>query len=123
MLAEHGEKARPLCGGTDILIQLRAGTRQPDYIVDVKRIPELTGIAFDAKSGLRLGAAVSCIEIFESQAMRQHYPGLTEAAHLIGSLQIQSRASVGGNLGNGAPAAETTPALIALGAKARVVGP
>jgi CO/xanthine dehydrogenase FAD-binding subunit len=123
MLAEHGEKARPLCGGTDILIQLRAGTRQPDYIVDVKRIPELTGIAFDAKSGLRLGAAVSCIEIFESQAMRQHYPGLTEAAHLIGSLQIQSRASVGGNLCNGSPAADTTPALIALGATARLVGP
>lgn len=123
ILAKHGEKARPLCGGTDMLIQLRAGTRQPDYVVDVKGIPALTGIKFDAKSGLRLGAAVPCIKIFEDQTMRRHYPGLVEAAHLIGSLQIQSRASVGGNLCNGSPAADTTPALIALDATARLVGP
>ncbi|MBF6567522.1 MAG: xanthine dehydrogenase family protein subunit M [Candidatus Binataceae bacterium] len=123
ILSAHGESARPICGGTDILIQLRAGTRQPDYIVDIKRIPELSRISFDPKTGLRLGASVPCIQIFENQIMRQHYPGLTEAAHLIGSLQIQSRASVGGNLCNGSPAADTTPALIALGAVARLIGP
>jgi len=123
ILAKHGESARPLCGGTDILIQMRAGIRRPEYVVDVKRIPALTGIAFDPKSGLRLGAAVPCIEIFENATMRRHYPGLVEAAHLIGSLQIQSRASVGGNLCNGSPAADTTPALIALNATARLVGP
>jgi carbon-monoxide dehydrogenase medium subunit len=122
MLKRHGEKARPLVGGTDLLIQLRAGVRRPEFIVDLKHIKELRQIKFDAKKGLRLGAAVPCIEVYESEVMRKHYPGLTEAAHLIGSLQIQNRASVGGNLCNGSPAADTTPALIALGAKARITG-
>jgi len=122
MLKRHGEKARPLVGGTDLLIQLRAGVRRPEFIVDLKHIKELRQIKFDAKKGVRLGGAVPCIEVYESELMRKHYPGLTEAAHLIGSLQIQNRASVGGNLCNGSPAADTTPALIALGAKARIAG-
>jgi carbon-monoxide dehydrogenase medium subunit len=122
ILKRHGEKARPLCGGTDLLIQMRAGVRRPEYLVDLKQIKELRQIKFEAKKGLRLGAAVPCIEVYESPIMRKHYPGLTEAAHLIGSLQIQNRASVGGNLCNGSPAADTTPALIALGAKARIAG-
>ena len=123
ILKAHGEKARPFCGGTDIIIQLRAGVRRPDHVVDVKKIPELGQISFDLTKGLRLGAAVAAIEIYENADLRQYFPGLTEAAHLIGSNQIQSRASVGGNLCNGSPAADTTPALIALGAKCRVVGP
>jgi len=123
LLKSHGEKARPLCGGTDLIIQLRAGVRRPEYVVDVKNIKELRRISFDPKTGLRLGAAVSCVEIFESEVMRRVYPGLTEAAHLIGSLQIQNRASVGGNLCNGSPAADSTPALIAIAARARLVGP
>jgi carbon-monoxide dehydrogenase medium subunit len=123
ILKTHGENARPFCGGTDIIIQLRAGVRRTEHLVDVKKIKELQVLSFDAKKGLRLGAAVPCIEISESDVMRRHYPGLTEAAHLIGSLQIQNRASVGGNLCNGSPAADTTPALIVLGARARVVGP
>ncbi|MGH7932602.1 MAG: FAD binding domain-containing protein [Candidatus Binataceae bacterium] len=123
LLASHGEKARPICGGTDLIIQLRAGVRRPEYVVDVKKIPDLRRLSFDPKQGLKLGAAVPCIEIHENADMRKYYPGLAEAAHLIGSLQIQSRASVGGNLCNGSPAADTTPALIATGAKARVVGP
>ena len=123
ILKAHGENARPFCGGTDIIIQLRAGVRRTEHLVDIKKIKELQVLSFDAKKGLRLGAAVPCIEISESDVMRRHYPGLTEAAHLIGSLQIQNRASVGGNLCNGSPAADTTPALIVLGARARIVGP
>jgi aerobic carbon-monoxide dehydrogenase medium subunit len=122
LLRTHGERARPLVGGTDLIIQLRNAVRRPDHIVDVKKIKELRELTVDPKAGLRLGAAVRCIEIFENAAMRRIYPGLTEAAHLIGSLQIQNRASVGGNLCNGSPAADTTPALIAIGARARIVG-
>ncbi len=123
LLAAHGENARPLCGGTDLIIQMRAGVRRPEYVVDVKNIDEMRRISFDMQRGMRLGAAVPAIEIHENADMRKYYPGLTEAAHLIGSLQIQSRASVGGNLCNGSPAADTTPALIAVSAKCRVVGP
>jgi carbon-monoxide dehydrogenase medium subunit len=123
ILKTHGENARPFCGGTDIIIQLRAGVRRIEHLVDIKNVKELHTLSFDAKNGLRLGAAVSCIEIHESEVMHNHYPGLTEAAHLIGSLQIQNRASVGGNLCNGSPAADSTPALIAVGARARILGP
>ncbi len=123
LLAAAGDNARVLCGGTDLLIQMRNAVRKPLVLVDVKGIPEMRGISYDAKSGLRLGAAVPCIEIHESEVMHQHYPGLTEGAHLIGSLQIQSRASVGGNLCNASPAADTSPSLLALGAIARIAGP
>jgi CO/xanthine dehydrogenase FAD-binding subunit len=122
ILGAHGEKARPFVGGTDLIIQLRQGVRRTETLVDVKQIRELGELSFDAKAGLKLGAAVRCIDVFENADVRRHYPGLAEAAHLIGSLQIQNRASVGGNLCNGSPAADTTPALIALGARARVAG-
>lgn len=123
LLASHGEKARTLCGGTDLIIQLRAGVRRPEFVVDLKKIDDLCRISFSMQHGLKLGAAVPAIEVYEHADMRRYYPGLTEAAHLIGSLQIQSRASVGGNLCNGSPAADTIPALIAVGAKCRVAGP
>jgi len=123
LLAAERDGGRALCGGTDLLIQMRMGVRQPSRLVDIKSIPELRRISFDAKTGLKLGAAVPCIEIFENPLMGKHYPGLTEAAHLIGSTQIQSRASVGGNLCNGSPAADSVPALMALRAVAHVIGP
>lgn len=116
-LAAAGEKGRVLAGGTDLIIQMRAGVRKPEQIVDIKSIPELQIIAFSPQDGLRLGAAVCCARITEDAVLKQQYPGLVEAAGLIGSDQIQSRCSIGGNLCNGSPAADTTPALIALGAQ------
>src|SRR5260370_31298855 len=82
-LKTHGENARPFCGGTDIIIQLRAGVRRTEHLVDVKKIKELCTLSFDAKKGLRLGAVVPCIAIYENETMGRHYPGLTEAAALI----------------------------------------
>jgi carbon-monoxide dehydrogenase medium subunit len=117
LLAAAGEKGRALAGGTDLIIQMRAGVRKPENIVDVKGIPELQIISFSPQDGLRLGAAVSCARITEDAVLKQQYPGLVEAAALIGSDQIQSRCSLGGNVCNGSPAADTTPALIALGAQ------
>ena len=123
LLATAGDDGRLLAGGTDLIIQMRAGVRQPGQVIDAKKIPELQTLSYDAQSGLRLGAALACCEIIDNPTVRQHYPGLVEAAGLIGSDQILARASVGGNVCNGSPAADTTPALIALGATCHIAGP
>ena len=115
--------ASAFAGGTDLLIQLRAGSRRAEHLVDVKDIDELGALACDDADGLRLGAAVPCWRLGESAEARRLFPGLVEAAELIGSTQIQSRATIGGNLCNSSPAADTTPALIAIGARCVIAGP
>lgn len=122
ILAETNQDPRVLAGGTDLLIQLRAGARHSRHLVDVKRIPEMNVLHADARTGLRLGGAVSCALLCEHPAAGDLYPGLVEAAALIGSTQIQSRATVAGNLCNGSPAADTTPALLALNASCTIAG-
>jgi len=114
-------RADLLAGGTDLLVQLRGGRPAPATVIDLKKIPELSRLELD-DDGLRLGAAVSCWELSRRDDIRSLYPGLMEAAELIGSMQIQGRATVGGNLCNASPAADTIPALIALGARAALVG-
>jgi carbon-monoxide dehydrogenase medium subunit len=114
--------ARLLAGGTDLLVQLRSGLVEPDLVVDVKRIPELRPIAAE-DGGFRIGAAVSGAEIGEHAGLRAAWPGVVEAAELIGSTQIQGRASLGGNLCNASPAADSVPALMAAAAVATVAGP
>jgi CO/xanthine dehydrogenase FAD-binding subunit len=113
--------ARVLAGGTDLLAQLKSGRRETSLVVDLKRIPELMSISMDS-AGLRLGAAVPCIHIARHADVRAHYPSLVELASLIGGTAIQGRASIGGNLCNAAPSADSVPLLIALSAVARVAG-
>ena len=122
-LAAAGDNGRLMAGGTDLIIQMRAGVKQPGIVIDAKTIPELHGCTFNAQDGLRLGASYPCWEFINDATMQQQYPGLVEGAGLIGSDQILSRASVGGNLCNGSPAADTPPALIALGATCHIAGP
>jgi carbon-monoxide dehydrogenase medium subunit len=123
LLAGTSGKARILAGGTDIIVQLREGLREADLVVDVKKIPELTELSFSLAKGLRLGASVPCYRIYEEDAISRAYPALADAARIVGGWQIQSRASVGGNLCNSSPAGDTIPALIAQGVTCVIASP
>ncbi len=114
--------ARVLAGGTDLLVQLRSGTASPAAVIDVKNIAALRAIT-ETADGFRIGAAVCGAEITDHAALVAAWPGVAEAAGLIGSTQVQGRASLGGNVCNASPAADTTPALIAARAVAEIVGP
>ncbi len=114
--------AKVLSGGTDLLVQMRLRDECPPVFVDVKRIPRLRAVRVDA-TGLRVGAAVPAAEIYANEEIRRLWPGLAEATDLIGSSQIQGRATWSGNLCNASPAADVVPALIACDARVVVVGP
>ncbi|MCL6430988.1 MAG: xanthine dehydrogenase family protein subunit M [Anaerolineae bacterium] len=116
LLASAGQRARALAGGTDLLVQMRRGLINADLIVDVKKVFELNRLDFDPSDGLTIGAAVPLCRICESPEVAQHYPGLVDALSIIGSVAVRSRATVGGNLCNAAPSADSIPALIVHGA-------
>src|SRR5215475_11879783 len=122
LLAAESGDARVLAGGTDLLVQMRSDIVEPALIVDIKRIAETRRIS-EEKGGWRIGAAVTGAELKEHPRLRQVWPGVVEAANLIGSTQVQGRATLGGNLCNGSPAADSVPALIAAGALATLAGP
>src|SRR6266516_2876852 len=121
LAAETGD-AHVLAGGTDLLVQMRGDVIEPEMIVDIKRIADARRIT-EEKGGWRIGAAVTGAELKEHARLKKAWPGVVEAANLIGSTQVQGRATLGGNLCNGSPAADSVPALIAAGAMATLAGP
>jgi carbon-monoxide dehydrogenase medium subunit len=123
LLARAAGRARVLAGGTDLLVQLREHLKDADLVVDLKKIPQLMELSYAPGQGLRLGASVPCSRIYQDTAIAAAYPALVDAARIVGGWQIQSRASVGGNLCNSSPAGDTIPPLIALDARCLVVGP
>ena len=123
LLASADGEARVLAGGTDLLVQLRAEMIEPALVVDIKRIPEMLAITEESDGGFKIGAAVPCQALGENIALKAAWPGVVEGAELIGSTQIQGRASMGGNLCNASPAADSVPGMVAAGATVSIVGP
>lgn len=115
-------QARILAGGTDIMVQLHMDTTDPDLLVDIKNIPELRAIT-ESGGAYSIGAATTGAELGENEGVKKLWPGVVEGLELIGSTQVQGRATIGGNLCNASPAADVIPALIAANAIANVVGP
>ncbi|WP_240782475.1 xanthine dehydrogenase family protein subunit M [Roseococcus sp. SYP-B2431] len=115
--------ARILAGGTDLLVQMRSGAAQPGTIIDIKKIAETTSIQETPEGGFVIGAAVSGAVLAEHPRLGQAWPGVLEAINLIGSTQVQGRASAGGNLCNGSPAGDSVPAMVAAGAVVNLQGP
>ena len=123
LLKAGGATARVLAGGTDVIVQARERRRDIDLFVDIKPIPETQELRFNPDDGLTVGAAVPCYRIYGDDTVRRYYPALVDATAVIGGIAIQGRASLGGNLCNASPAADSIPAMIALSGVATVAGP
>jgi len=113
ILAQEGDQAKCLSGGTDLIVFLREGRRRARVVVDVKGIPELNQLSYDLREGLTIGAAVPCYRIYSDPQVVANYPGLIDAVVLIGGIAIQGRATLGGNVCTASPAGDSIPALIA----------
>ena len=122
LLGKAKGSAFVLAGGTDLLVRLKGGLIEPDLVVDIKRIPSMQTVT-KAAGGFKIGGAVPCAVLGENAALKKAWPGVVEAANLIGSDQVQGRCTIVGNLCNASPAADSVPAMVAAGAKAHVVGP
>ena len=122
-LAQADGEVRPLVGGTDLIDQMRQDRRSPSVVLDVKRIPETMRLEYVPGEGLHIGSAVSCTDTAAYPQVGELYSAIQEACLLVGSIAIQNRASIGGNICNAAPSADTVPPMLCHGARAVVVGP
>ncbi len=123
ILSQYCGKAQVLNGGTDLIVGIRDKIIQPEYVVDIKAIPQLNKITYSEQNGLHIGAAVTLNEISNSKVVQTHYPILVKACKTIGSYQVRNRATLVGNICNASPAADTTPPLLVLEAKVNIIGP
>jgi len=123
LLEEHREVAQLLMGGTDLFVRMRDGFIRPQIVVDVKHLPGMRDVLYDEQAGLTVGAAVTMNEVARHPGVRGHYPLLTEAAESVASYPLRNRATLGGNLCNGSPAADTAPAILVLEAQIILYGP
>lgn len=121
-LSSHPGSVKILAGGTDLLVQLREGKIQPTLLLDVKEIPDLNRIEYDPQKGMDIGAVIPCLHLCRNKSLSLYYPGIVDAISLIGGIQIQGRASLGGNLCNASPAADSIPALIVHHALIHIAG-
>lgn len=122
-LSQHGNEARILAGGTDLIRALKLRTVRPRYLVNIKYIPKISQIAYSSRTSLKIGAVCTMGSLEYSPVVKQRSPALLEAVHLLGSPQVRNLATIGGNLCNAAPSAETAPILLARDAKAHIFGP
>lgn len=123
ILSQFGGKAQILNGGTDLIVEMRDKIAQPEYLVDIKAIPQLSRITYNKQDGLNIGATVTLNEISNSNAVQINYPILAEACKTVGSYQVRNRATLVGNTCNASPAADTAPPLLVLEAKVNIIGP
>ena len=123
LLEKHGEAARLLMGGTDTFVRMRDGFIRPQIVVDVKHLPGMQDILYDEQAGLTIGAAATMNQVARHPDVQAHYPLLAEAANSVASYQVRNRATLGGNLCNGSPAADTAPAALVLEGRIVLHGP
>ena len=123
ILQDRGDGGKLLAGGTDLLVQMKEAGLHPPYVVSLRRLRELRGIAFDEGQGLRIGAMTTMAEIEQHPVVQRRYPVLADGARILGSVQTRNMATLGGNACNAAPSADTAPPLLVLGARADVAGP
>lgn len=123
LLEKHGEAAQLLMGGTDLFVRMRDGSLRPQVVVDVKHLPGMRDVVYDERAGLTVGAAATMNEVARHPDVQAHYPLLAEAAESVASYQLRNRATLGGNLCNGSPAADTGPATLILGGRIVLYSP